>query len=61
MKQCSFLEFAVDKGYIDPVTVCSGMYPKDYVQDSVYDKYYKYLDDFDKNRSVVNKIFSWFK
>jgi hypothetical protein len=61
MKQYSFLEFAVDKGYIDPVTVCSGIYPKDYVQDPVYDKYYKYLDDVDKNRSVVNKILSWFK
>lgn len=61
MKQYSFLEFVVDKGYIDPVTVCSGTYPKDYVQDSVYDDYYKYLNDVDKNRSVFNKILSWFK
>lgn len=60
MREQTFIEFAVDKGYLDPTTMCSGILPEDYVEDPAYIAYHKYLDDL-RDRSLFNKMLSWFK
>ena len=55
MREPAFIEFAVDNGYLDPATVCSGIWPEDHVEDPAYIAYHKYLDVL-HDRSLFKKV-----
>ena len=55
METSTFLNFAVDNGYLEASTVCSGILPKDYVENPAHVAYQKYLDKLD-DRSLFKKM-----